>query len=341
MTPMIKCQELASFIGAKGGSSPQSIYIKREDLNPSGSHKDRALIPFVDTLVKEGEREFCLSSSGNLAIAAALYAQIHKSVKFHLFVPKTLSKEKRERLFSYCDPRLDRGSRNKNKQEIDFSFGFLDSRLHGNDSGVEKVGNVLVRWSKAPKRDAIKFARQQSIRLLRGSTDEGMLEGYHDLARELVEQADGKIGSIFMAVSSGTSLLGLWQGLKTHNPHNPPYLKGEGRGLPQLHIIQTTKVHPIAEEFDRDFTPAKTSIATAIVDRVAHRKDQVVKVVKESGGWGWVASDEEITEAQRQLRQAVGEDVSAESAMSLAGLKKALARGFEVREPVVPVFTGK
>ena len=106
--------------------------------------------------------------------------------------------------------------------------------------------------------------------------------------------------------------------------------------------MQTTKVNPIAFAFDKDFTVTKTSIASAIVDRVAHRKIQVVRAVKESGGWGWVVGDDEIENAKLQITKLTGfDDVSPESAMALAGLKKALEKGFQVKDPVVLVFTGK
>lgn len=275
------------------------IYIKREDLNPSGSHKDRALFPYVDKLVMKGEKAFCLSSSGNFAISAAYYARHHPQVQFHLFSPPTISQEKKDRLNEY------------------------------------KTDNVIIHWSKLARSEASQFSRKAHIRLLRGSKDDYLLEGYDELARELVEQTEGKGGSVFMAVSSGTMLAGLWEGFRN--------IVGTGRdpSLPSLHIVQTTKVYPIAREFDQDFTPSKVSIASAIVDRVANRKDQVVKAVKESHGSGWIVSDEEITSAMKKLAEVLHENVSPESAMSLAGLHKACAKGFRAKEPIALIFTGK
>jgi len=158
-----------------------------------------------------------------------------------------------------------------------------------------------------------------------------------------------------MAVSSGTSAVGLWKGLqKLYHPgversgaigspgDSTRKLQNDGAKLPQLHIVQTTKVHPIASDFDKDFTSTKTSIASAIVDRVAHRKDQVINAVKESGGWGWVVGDEEIENSRLQIADLMGiKDISAESAMSLAGLKKAITHTHELREPIVLIFSGK
>ncbi len=284
-------------------------------MNPSGSHKDRALFPYVDKLIREGEKEFCLSSSGNFAISAAYYARHNPQVQIHLFLPPTISQEKKDRLNEY------------------------------------KTDNVIIHWSKLARSEASQFSSKAHARLLRGSKDDCLLEGYDELARELGEQTEGKGGSIFMAASSGTMLVGLWEGFRknpkskifrhsgiTHTLEN--LIQGAGQ-MPNFHIVQSTRVHPIAGVFDRDFTPTKSSIASAIVDRVANRKDQVIKAIKESNGSGWIVSDEEITIAMNELTEILHENVSPESAMSLAGLHKAIRKGFRVASPMVLIFTGK
>jgi len=297
-----------------------SLLLKREDLNPSGSHKDRALNPFLSNLIRAGEKEFCLSSSGNLAIAAAHLAQTDPSISFHLFLPNSLDARKRTRL----------------AHTLGLPFS-PQSPLFSMVNSIDTAGNITYYFSRIPKTDAVKFSKEKKIRLLRSSTDEEMLEGYHQLAQELIDQAAHRpIGSIFIAASSGTALVGLWEGFKKLQMTN------DKLQTPQLHIVQSTKVHPMASNFDNDFTATDVSIAAAIVDRVAHRKPQVIEAVQASGGSGWVASDQEIEEARLHLIHTTNiEDVSPESAMSLAGLQKALRKGFSVKTPVVLVLTGQ
>jgi threonine synthase len=50
------------------------LWLKREDLNPTGSHKARGLAFQVSALRSEGARVLLISSSGNAAVAAAAYA---------------------------------------------------------------------------------------------------------------------------------------------------------------------------------------------------------------------------------------------------------------------------
>lgn len=64
-TPLQAAPALAQRLGLR------SLGFKREDLNPSGSHKDRGLLFQVAAHAAAGARTFGLSSSGNAAVAAS------------------------------------------------------------------------------------------------------------------------------------------------------------------------------------------------------------------------------------------------------------------------------
>ncbi|MEK7184581.1 MAG: pyridoxal-phosphate dependent enzyme, partial [Patescibacteria group bacterium] len=51
----------------------KSLYFKREDLHPFGSHKGRSIPKMIDRYIDHGIRHFAISSSGNAALAAAFY----------------------------------------------------------------------------------------------------------------------------------------------------------------------------------------------------------------------------------------------------------------------------
>jgi threonine synthase len=51
------------------------LWVKREDTNPTGSHKDRGAVVQVAACVAEGWRVAVISSSGNAALAAATYGR--------------------------------------------------------------------------------------------------------------------------------------------------------------------------------------------------------------------------------------------------------------------------
>lgn len=184
--------------------------------------------------------------------------------------------------------------------------------------------NITIKSVTNPKQSAFLAAKSGSTINLRQSTDDLALLGYEELAKELAD-ING-LTAVFIPTSSGTLADGLHRGFKKINLN------------PQIHIIQTTACHP--------FTPhatnrtAASSLATAIVDQVGHRSKQIQKALIESDGKAWVAEDEEITEAIKLSKQCEGIEISPNSALSIAGLKKAVANGLKFNGPVVCLLTG-
>lgn len=67
LTPLSDFPEIAKQIGAS------SFYLKREDLNPTGSQKDRCAAFQTSWALQSGNRIVTISSSGNAAISTAAY----------------------------------------------------------------------------------------------------------------------------------------------------------------------------------------------------------------------------------------------------------------------------
>ena len=187
-----------------------------------------------------------------------------------------------------------------------------------------------VNLSKTPRRDAILFSKKNNIVNLRSSVDDMALEGYKSIAYELAEQISDA-GSIFIATSSGTTLEGIYLGYKE-----------KGVKSPALYAVQTSKVHPIANYFDKDFEKESASLAEAIVDNIAHRRDRVIEAIKETGGGGYVVSNDELQEARKILNVVGWEgeppfslaEIGWQSALSFAGFlkwKKAVLSDAEVK----------
>ena len=161
---------------------------------------------------------------------------------------------------------------------------------------------------------------------LRQSTDDTALIGYESLAEEISEIPN--LSAIFIATSSGTTaeaLGGFFLGRK-----NPP----------EIHIVQTSSCHPIAEIFDKRKITEEKSIADAIVDKVAHRREKVVDIVEKSGGSGWIVSNEEIKSAQEKLAP-FGVAATPNGALSFAGLTRAVSVGKKFSGAVVCIIGGK
>jgi len=152
------------------------FYLKREDLNPSGSVKDRAMISQLAWAEKQGNRKVAISSSGNAGISAAFWAP-----KFNLEV------------FAFVSPQA-------NRQKL---------------ARLKELGAKITVTAK-PISDCFKFCSANKAYDLRQSLDPRAILGYRLLGQELeanFSQAKIQPEAIFFPVSSGATLRGVAQGL--------------------------------------------------------------------------------------------------------------------------------
>jgi len=150
------------------------LKIKNENVNPTGSFKDRSLAYQISYHSAKGVKKFTLSSSGNAAISAAAYCA-KAQVELDLFVSSRIIPQKLEKIENYVNKKI---------------------RLH---------------QSLRPKSDAIKFSKYSGSMDIRGSIDDIAVFGYQTIAYELTEQYP-EIDAIFIPCSSGTSALGIAKG---------------------------------------------------------------------------------------------------------------------------------
>lgn len=319
------------------------VYLKREDLHPYGSHKGRSIPHMIKTYAKrDGMVHFVMSSSGNAALAAIHTVLKHNlnnpncPISLTIFVGKKIAKEK---------------------------FDTITSAIaNANSSMRDKI--KLIETHR-PKQSAFQLGKEQHNVFLRQSTDDLALEGYYELADELIKIPN--LAAVFIPTSSGTTAEALGKAFEEIEKHI------------EIHIVQTEACHPIVDEIRKSenieehdtrlrsatdgqarYNPPaggqeteenrnmeemterkKTSIAGAIVDRVAHRKKKVSAIIENTNGAGWIVSDEEITDAMRIVKKTIGIEISPNSALSVAGLQQAIRQGWKSAGAVACLITGR
>lgn len=295
-TPLERQDALAKAIGIG------PIYFKRDDLHPYGSHKGRSIPVMIDEYANTGDRRFVVSSSGNAALAAALYV-------------KDWNKASR--------------SKKIEASPIDLTIYIgihADAKKSMKIKALEDGANIRVLVKERPLQ-AVTAAVKEGARSLRQSVDDTALLGYESLVEELAQQIN-KIGAIFIGASSGTTAQALAQGFIQ-------------KKLPiQIHIVQTSSCHPMSAAFEPYDGPHEISIAGAIVDTVAMRKPVLVPLIGKTGGRGWTATNDNIRAAQDLVREHAGLEISANSALSIAGAIKAAELGWEIDGPIVCMICG-
>lgn len=291
VTPIEEYASLGPIIGLK------TLYLKREDLHPYGSHKGRSIPYMIDFYVQKGIKKFAISSSGNAGLAACIYTRElnDPSIELNVFIGNNANKNKVAKLKEY------------------------------------ESQNIKIIVKERPLQ-ALTLAEQDGYTSLRQSTNDIALNGYTSLAKEISDEIKAlgfNKASIFMGTSSGTTA----QALAKYFVDNKIDI--------QVHVVQTSSCHPIVDAFDISDIPDEKSIADAIVDQTAYRKNAVTTLVRKSGGSGWCVKNEEIEIAQDLVEKNTGHRLSTNGVLGIAGAMQAVYTGYDLHEPVICIVCGE
>ena len=70
----------------------ETVYVKNETLNPTGSFKDRGMSLAITMAKEQNVESICLPSAGNAGISAAAYCK-KANIDCHVFLPETIPDE--------------------------------------------------------------------------------------------------------------------------------------------------------------------------------------------------------------------------------------------------------
>jgi threonine synthase len=283
-----------------GANTFSDLYFKREDMHPYGSHKGRSIPHMIDKYLASGSRHFVISSSGNAALAAGLY------------VNELNAKRTEETLITL---------------EILAGKNIRKDKLEKLQSLRNE--HVLVSMHERPLQVLFIKTKEAGAVGLRQSTDDTALEGYENLAEELSQIPD--LAAIFIGTSSGTTA----QALADYFIKNQSASKN--KKSVEINIVQTPTCHPLVTTQDET---SEKSIADAIVDQIAHRKQVLLPLIEKTGGTGWITTNESLRIAQDLSKKHAGVDISTNSALSVAGLMNAIYTGKKWPGSVVCMICG-
>lgn len=280
-----------------------NVHFKLENLNPTGSFKDRGsatLISAIHELIENAGGYVSEDSSGNAGASMAAYAS-RAGLKARIYVPETVT-----------GPKFN---------QIQF-YGAEVAKVSGSRSKVAEE-------AQKPERSKI-YVGHVLHPLFR--------DGMRSFAYELAEQFDWHMPErIFLPVSAGTLLLGMISGFK-HLVDSEAI-----KALPRIVACQTRQVSPLYHRIKNlgYSPPAKiTSVADALVSVKPPLLELMVKSLKEVNGDAVMVEEEETMKAFRELA-ARGFFVEPSSAVAYAAYKKQLKKKETTTEDsTVIVLTG-
>ena len=309
VTPMSEQKNLAAALGLK-----DSLWVKDETANVSGSHKARHLMGVMLYLrvlevakLPAGNalrsRRLAIASCGNAALAAAVIARA-ADWPLDVFIPP------------------DAGAAVKQ------SLQNLGARITVCERRAGETGDPCVlRFRESVAQGAIPFGVQ--------GTENGLaIEGGHTLAFEMAEEFSrlgGAPDALFVQVGGGALASALAQGLAR------ACARGVVAKMPKLIAVQTASCAPLARAWNKldglDLTEAArhrsrfmwpwetppASLASGILDDETYDWWAVAEGMRASGGQPVVVDEDTIARARDLARQHTGIQVSATGTAGLAG----------------------
>ena len=299
-TPLMLTTRLGEALGM------ESLYIKDEGVNPTGSFKARGLSAAVSMAHQLGQMKLTMPSAGNAAGAMAAYAA-KAGMEAHVFMPEDAPLANQIECVAYG-------------ANLNLIKGFITDAGKLSAEAADKHGLFDVSTLREPYR----------------------VEGKKTMGYEIVEQLGFSVpDAIIYPTGGGTGIVGIWKALDEMEA-----LGWIGRERPRMICVQAEGCAPIVtafkngEEFATPF-PDPHTLAAGLRVPAAVGDFLVLRAVRESGGTAVTVTDREMVDAVRQMASLEGVFAAPEGGATLAALEQLLSSGHIRRdERVVLLNTG-
>ncbi|TSA50838.1 threonine synthase [archaeon] len=296
-TPLIH----AACTGARLGM--ESLFIKDEGLNPTGSFKARGLCMAISRAKELSVREVVIPSAGNAAGAMSAYAA-RAGMKAHVFMPSDVPLPFRMECTAYG-------------ADVHLIDGLITDCGREAHAKAEKNGWFDVSTLKEPYR----------------------VEGKKTMGYELAEQFEWALPDVVIyPTGGGTGLIGMWKAFAEMRQLG--WIDGK---LPRMVSVQAEGCAPIpralaaGEEFAAPWKDAHTVAAGLRVPR-AIGDFLILRAIRESSGTAIAVSDDALIASQRAMTTEEGIFACPEGGATLAALEALLDRGAIARDETVVLF---
>jgi threonine synthase len=298
MTPLLPLRFLASSLGV------ETVLLKDEALNPTGSFKARGMATAVTMARRMGVRRLALPSAGNAGSAAAAYGAL-AGLAVDLFLP----------------------------EDTPLPFR-LEAAAHG--ATVHLVRGDISACGKAMREhdDAKHWFDLSTLR------EPYRVEGKKTLGYEITEQLGFKLPDVIVyPTGGGTGLIGMWKAFEEMVQLSliPP-----GR-RPRMVAVQAAGCAPIVEAFGSGAPtatawPNPRTYASGLRVPSPLGDALILQALRESGGTAIAVSDDDMAKAQLELARGEGVFACPEGGATLAAARKLVASGFIMPADVVVLF---
>ena len=299
-TPLLKANRLAA------ATDVNTILIKDEGVNPTGSFKARGLGAAVSKAKELGLTRLTMPSAGNAAGAMSAYAAAG-GMEAHVFMPKDAPIANKVECEAY-------GAR------LTLVEGFITDAGQMSQRAAEELGLFDVSTLREPYR----------------------AEGKKTMGYEIVEQMGFEVPDVIVyPTGGGTGIVGIWKAMDEMEE-----LGWIGSERPRMVCVQAEGCAPLVAAFEKGEEFAEPcanpqTLAAGMRVPAAIGDFLVIRAVRESGGTAVTVSDEEMVDGMVEMARMEGVFAAPEGGATLAAMRKLIDSGLISRdERVVLLVTG-
>ena len=298
MTPLLPLRFLGRSLGV------ETVLLKDEALNPTGSFKARGMATAVTMARALGVRRIALPSAGNAGSAAAAYGA-SAGFAVDLFLPEDTP----------APFRLEAAA--------------LGARVHLVRGDISACGRAMREHDEAGDWFDLSTLREPY-----------RVEGKKTLGYEIVEQLGFKLPDVIVyPTGGGTGLVGMWKAFEEMVQLG---LIVAGR-RPRMVAVQAEGCAPIVEAFLSGASKATPWVdartyASGLRVPAPLGDALILQALRESGGTAIAVSDDEMAKGQLDLARGEGVFACPEGGATLAAARKLVASGFIAPTDVLVLF---
>ena len=288
----------------------RQIYLKFEGGNPTGTQKDRIAFSQIMDALRRGFDAVTLATCGNYGVAMAFAASL-AGIKCLVHIPE-----------SYHTRRTAEISR----------FGAEIIKVEGDYENA-----VVISREFAEKQDTYDANPG-------GANTALQLKAYGEIANEIYDELRDAPGFLAVPVSNGTTLAGIHRGFVSL------YRRGKTSRIPHIVAGSSYGKNPIVHAFLKnialcdDLKPEKikeTAVNEPLVNWQSIDGDLALESVRQSGGWAAYASDKNMMEISRFIREKEGLNVMPAATAGLLALLNRHKKSTMDNDRFVIVLTGR
>ena len=299
-TPLLCLDRAAPTLGY------DTLWLKDESTNPTGSFKARGLAMAVTRAVLGGAEAFVVPTAGNAGVALAAYAA-RAGRPARIYAPATT-------------PRT-----------ILNQIRWFGGDLELLDGHIGDCG-----------RRALEFARETGAFPMATLREPYRIEGKKTLGLEIARQMGWRLpDAVVYPAGGGTGLIGMW--LAFAELLALGWVQGR---MPRLYAVQSSGCAPVVEAVARGADqcepwPEPWTVASGLRVPAPLGGPLMLRGIRESGGGAIAVSDDELSRRATEISRLEGLDLSPEGGASLAAAARLLEAGaIRASEHVVVFNTG-